>query len=56
MSILLKILIGILAFLVAVVLFVFVAYFIIVARHEHNWRKMKDEFYDEREKTIPKGK
>ena len=51
MSIILKILIGLVLLVVAVVVVVFLAYLFIVVRNDRRWRKMKDDYFDEREKV-----
>lgn len=54
MSILLKILLGLLILLAILVVGVFVTYFIIVALHERHWRNLIDDNYDDREKGNAK--
>lgn len=56
MSILLKILLGLLILLAILVVGVFVTYFIIVARHERRWRNLIDDNYDDRAKENAKKK
>lgn len=54
MSILLKILLGLLILLAILVVGVFVTYFIVVALHERHWRNLIDDNYDDREKENAK--
>lgn len=54
MSILLKILLGLLILLAILVVGVFVAYFVVIALHERHWRNLIDDNYDDREKENAK--
>ena len=56
MSILLKILLGLLILLAILVVGVFVTYFIVVALHERHRRNLIDDNYDDREKENAKKK